>query len=137
MAGKRNVPRAPAASASTPPPKSTWFWWAREPDGRSRALEEMLALKRDEQAALAAVIQRIQQGETRSGDVKRLAKDILEARVRLNGVFVRVAYSRWGPHYVGLTVFKKQKNQTESQDLRRAEDRLRDWRASRGETPSP
>lgn len=106
----------------------TWFWWSSESGGRSRAEEEMLALARDEQAQLAAVITRIIRGETRGGDVKPLVGDVLEARARLNGVFLRAAFARWGGHFVGLTVFKKKKNQTEPQDVRRASDRLKQWR---------
>ena len=96
----------------------------------------MLDLTRDEQAQLAAVITRIIAGRTRSGDVKPLADNVLEARVRLNGVFVRAAYARWGQDFVGLTVFKKKKNQTEPQDVKRAAERLKRWRQVRGDPPS-
>lgn len=85
-----------------------------------------------ERAALAAVVLRIVTGATRGGDVKPLAPGILEGRTQVNGVWPRVAYSRWESGYVGLTVFRKKKNQTEQVDIDRAKDRLRSWRKLMG-----
>lgn len=117
-----------AQSEAAPAADPEWFWWGSSLTGRRRAEEEMDGLPVAERAALAAVITRIVTGTTRGGDVRPLAPGILEGRVQVNGTWPRVAYSRLTDGFVGLTVFRKKKNQTEQVDIDRAKDRLRSWR---------
>jgi phage-related protein len=122
----------PAQSESAAAGAPEWHWWGSSLTGRRRAEEEMDRLPVAERAALAAVITRIIAGTTRGGDVKPLAPGILEGRVQVNGAWPRVAYSHLADGFVGLTVFRKKKNETEQDDVDRAKARLRSWRKLTG-----
>lgn len=130
---KRGDPPAPSPSASTPPPRL--LFWKSGPGARSRAQEELDALQPNERAELVVVLRRIRDGQQRGNDVKPLGDKILEARARTGEAFLRAAYFRWGADFVCLTVFKKKKNQTEPQDLARAQQRRSAWLAAFGDTP--
>lgn len=132
---KRGGTPAPSPSSSAPPPRL--LFWRSGPDARSRAQEELEALQPNERAELLIVLRRIRDGQQRGNDIKPLGDKILEARARTGEAFLRAAYFRWGSDFVCLTVFKKKKNQTEPQDLARAQQRRSAWLHTFGDTPGP
>ena len=133
--GKQNPRETPLVPVPNPGRSARWHWWCSGPGARPRAREELESLSVAEQAELALVMRRVRDGETRGDDVKALRGKVLEARARVGGAFLRVAYFRWGQDFVCLTVFKKKKNQTEPRDLARAEQRRADWLQAFGDTP--
>lgn len=81
-----------------------------------------------ELARLQVVLDRVAEGRTRPGDVKRLRDGVLEVRVRIGGRHFRLAYAELdgGLVLLGLHLFHKQKG-IELRQVAVAVDRLEDW----------
>jgi putative component of toxin-antitoxin plasmid stabilization module len=86
-------------------------------------------LTRPQLARLQAVMDRVRDGATRTGDVKALGDGVLEVRVEMEDLSFRVAYAETddGLLLLALHAFRKQRD-NERQAVKLAKKRWREWR---------
>lgn len=106
------------------------FYWTAS--GNQVVSEEVHdILPKAGRAVLGALLERIRTGETLSADVRRLDKDLLEARLTWNGQEFRVhfAHARLGgePVLLAVRAVNKKTQKVRQADLRVSKSRLRDW----------
>ncbi|KAB7739376.1 type II toxin-antitoxin system RelE/ParE family toxin [Nostocoides sp. F2B08] len=124
-------------SSESPPParKRDIVWWSAEPGGRKKAQEEFEDLPDSIRGKLLQAMLRYRDGVSRREDVKKLDRDIWEWRARNGNNHFRVLFFVWGNICVAVTAFYKNKQQTPSEDIQRANDRRKVWLKTRGVTP--
>ena len=84
-------------------------------------------------AALGALLDRIQSGETLPSDVGRLDAELLEARLTWDGQEFRVHFARTRsagePVLLAVRAVNKKTRKVKQSDLKLSKTRLRDWQA--------
>lgn len=103
---------------------------------RKRAQEEFESLDPEMQGRLLKVIKRFLVGGSRRADVDKLDEYIYEWRTRKGNNHFRVLFFNWGHICVAVTAFYKNQQRTPPGDLKRANDRRKQWTATRGAAPS-
>lgn len=97
-----------------------WCFYQTE-NGRKKPQEDLLkfALTYPRLTAkLYLVLERIEAGTTRSGDVKPISSGILEARASHSGVHIRLFYFTKAPHLVAVKFVVKKRNATDPDDIK-------------------
>lgn len=107
-------------------------WYAPGTEQKPVSRREFESLDKQGQAALAEKLTRLKQGKTRREDLKEIRDDIFEVRARVGNNHYRLLAFQDSPvHIIVLSCFFKNTAKTPKQEINKAIERRKQWRAGK------
>lgn len=111
-------------------PRNQIRWYAPGGETEPVSKKEFRSLTKEGQGALAARIKQLAQSRIGLSDLRHLRGDLYEIRAQVGNSHFRAIIIQDSPvHFIILSCFYKNQQKTPKQELAKAEQRLKRWRA--------